>query len=193
MLIYVALGNPGVEYELSRHNFGWLVADEIEDRVRILSKKQTESYRLLLCRYGGQDLAVCKPQTYMNRSGLAVANLLRERGCEIEDLIVLHDDLDIPFGQIRLKFGGGHGGHKGLISILRELGRDDFLRMRLGIGTDPHPPDGSEYVLGPFPEEETEALERVIANAADAALELLHSDYKQVMNRINRRELPSES
>lgn len=188
MWIFVALGNPGVEYELSRHNYAWLVADAVEDRSRIVSEKKTPSYKLVQGRQGGKNFFLCKPLTFMNRSGLAVANVLSNLDADVGNLVVMHDDLDIPFGGVRLKSGGGPGGHKGLISILRELGRPDFLRMRLGIGTEPKPPDGSDYVLGIFSEGEMELLEETIVVAAEAALELLHTNYLKVQSRINRRQ-----
>jgi PTH1 family peptidyl-tRNA hydrolase len=192
MRALVALGNPGPQYEFTRHNYGWLVADQIEDRSRVKKRQKTPSYVLIQATHRGTEFLICRPQTYMNDSGIAVANLLKASPLEIDDLIVMHDDLDIPFGTIKLKIGGGHAGHKGLISILRELGRDDFARLRLGIGCEPKPHDGSEYVLQPFGDEQIEILENTIGLAVEAALDAVAGDIKLVMNTVNRREKEKE-
>lgn len=187
MNIIVALGNPGPAYEFSRHNFGWLVADRIEDKIRIAARSSTQSFRLTEGKYAGNNFLICRPTTYMNRSGIAVDNLLRLRKADPEDLLVIYDDIDLPFESIRLRRGGGDGGHKGIRSIIRELGHGEFLRLRLGIAQEAKPLDTSEYVLSPFSGEETEALDRIIEKAAVAALDLLSTDAKLVMNRVNRR------
>jgi len=191
----IALGNPGAGYEFTRHNYGWLVADELEDRLRITGREKTASYHLVRAAHAGAELLICRPQTFMNHSGIAVDNLLRAHHLELEDLLVLHDDLDIPFGRIRLKDGGGHSGHKGLISIIRELGGTDFLRLRLGIGCDPRPADSVAYVLQPFDESEIDTLGKTIKRAAEATIDLLHNPPALVMNRVNRRQrqVPGES
>ena len=186
----VALGNPGPQYEFTRHNYGWLVADQLEDRLRVSSRRETPSYKLVSAAYARETIVICKPQTYMNLSGVAVDNLMREQRIDLDEIVVLHDDLDIPFGSIRLKSGGGHGGHKGLISIIRELGRGDFLRLRLGIGRDPRPPDTVEYVLQAFDEDEMGPLEECTEAAVTAVLDLTRSDPRLVMNRVNRRPKP---
>lgn len=187
MLAIIALGNPGPEYAFTRHNYGWLVADRIEDSVTIAGRRTAPSYVLVTARSRGRDLLICRPQTYMNRSGIAVDNLVREYGLEPEDLIVLYDDIDIEFGRIRLRIGGGDGGHKGIRSIINELGWRDFLRLRLGIKPEEKPEDAAEYVLAPFSEAETEALQELVPRAANAALQLLTTEPKLAMNQINRR------
>ncbi len=132
-------------------------------------------------------MLLCRPLTMMNHSGIAVANLLSSHHVEIERMVVLHDDLDIPLGQLRIKVGGGHGGHKGLISIIKELGRSDFIRLRLGIGVEPKPSDTTAYVLEPFSEKEMSVLMQVLPAAVEAALDLVHNEPALVMNRVNRR------
>ncbi len=187
MHAFVALGNPGPKYEFTRHNYGWLVADQVEDRVRVRGRSATPSYELVIASHRGNDFLLCRPLTYMNHSGIAVANLMKSQKLEVDDLVVLHDDLDIPFGRIKLKVAGGHAGHKGLISIIRELGGSDFVRLRLGIGHDPKPPDSVAYVLQPFDEEEMQTLEQTIEEAVIAVMDLVTSDTKLVMNRVNRK------
>jgi PTH1 family peptidyl-tRNA hydrolase len=191
MRAVVALGNPGPRYEFTRHNYGWLVADQVEERVRVRKRDRTPSYDLIRAVYRGSELVICRPLTYMNDSGVAVANLLKALKLETRDLLVLHDDLDIPFGKIRLKIGGGHAGHKGLISIIGELGGGDFARLRLGIGRDPKPPDSVEYVLQPFDDAQIETLEKTIDSAVQTTLDAVISEIRLVMNRINRREKES--
>ena len=190
MRVFLALGNPGPRYELSRHNYGWLAADFLEDRLTTVGKEKTASYSLVRARHAGHELLICRPLTSMNRSGIAAANLLRAHAAEAERMVVLHDDLDIPLGTIRLKDGGGDGGHKGLISIVRELGRADFLRLRLGIGADTRPDDPVAYVLGRFTDSELQDVERVLPVAAEAALQLLRGEPQHVMNWLNRKAGP---
>ncbi len=190
MRLFLALGNPGQRYELSRHNYGWLAADYLEDRLTTVGREETASYSLVRARHAGDELLICRALTMMNRSGIAAANLMRAHAAEAERMVVLHDDLDIPLGGIRLKAGGGDGGHKGLISVIRELGRADFLRLRLGIGTDPRPADPVAYVLGHFTDDELQEVERVLPVAAEAALQLLRGEPEQVMNWLNRKAGP---
>ncbi|HUX07022.1 MAG TPA: aminoacyl-tRNA hydrolase [Acidobacteriota bacterium] len=187
MRAFIALGNPGPRYEFTRHNYGWLVADQVEDSIRIRERSNTQSYELVRASHRGSDFLICRPLTYMNHSGIAVANLMKSHKLEVTDLVVLHDDLDIPFGRIKLKVGGGHAGHKGLISIIRELGSNDFARLRLGIGCEPKPPDSVAYVLEPFDEGEVKILERTAEEAAIAVMDLVTSETNLVMNQVNRR------
>lgn len=183
----IALGNPGAEYAFTRHNFGWLAADRIEDRATVAGRSNRQSYTQVTARHRGAEFAVCRPQTYMNLSGAAVNQALKDRRIGIEELLVIYDDLDIAFGRVKLAQGGGDGGHKGIRSIINTLGRNDFLRLRLGIGAAFRPRDAAEFVLTPFNTEETAALDGLLDIAADAALDLLHSDARLVMNRVNRR------
>lgn len=188
MRLFVALGNPGARYELSRHNFAWLLADRLEDRLTILAREQKASYVMHRAVFQGQKIYLCRPLTFMNHSGIAVANALGEIKADVDEMVIMHDDIDIPFGRIRVKTGGGHGGHKGLISVMRELGRPDFTRLRLGIGVEPKPLDVTAFVLAPFSEGEMSTIESVLDTAADATLDLVSSDPLLVMNRVNRRE-----
>lgn len=187
MKLVVGLGNPGERYRFSRHNLGFLVIDELADREGIsLSQKGFEA------RYGKGSVGttpalLAQPQTFMNRSGLAVRRLFDYFKIDLENLIVVHDDLDLPFGTLRLKKGGGSGGHKGLISVVESLGEDDFIRVRMGIGKPPHKGMVEDYVLQFLTREEAERLSEVISEAAEAVALLMSSGLSAAMNRYNGR------
>lgn len=188
MKAIIALGNPGAKYEFTRHNFGWLVADRIEDSITVTGRKKTPSYTLVSGKSSGKPLLICRPQVFMNRSGISVENFLRDEKLELEDVVVVYDDIDILFGHMKLRSGGGDGGHKGIRSILREIGNADFLRMRMGIRQQDMLAGTSEFVLSAFNEEETQALDALIEKAAKALLDLLRLEAKLVMNYVNRKE-----
>ena len=188
IILVVGLGNPGQEYAGTRHNVGFMVID------RMLKKLNAESggesgcssifYKL---KYKGKSVIFAKPQTFMNLSGNAVLPLLNREFLERSNLLVIHDELDLPLGRIRIRKGGSSGGHNGINSIIESLnGQQDFMRMRIGIGRDK---DVVDYVLGSFKEEEKELLEKVIDCAADAAIELLKAPAPAVMNRVNALDL----
>ncbi|HOI73523.1 MAG TPA: aminoacyl-tRNA hydrolase [Syntrophales bacterium] len=187
MKLIVGLGNPGERYRFSRHNLGFLVIDELAERENIpLSQKRFEAV------FGKGAVSttpalLTKPQTYMNLSGLAVRRLFDFFKIDLEDLIVVHDDLDLPFGALRLKKGGGSGGHKGLISVMESLGGDNFIRVRMGIGKPPHKGMVEDYVLQILPREQAERLSEVVSEAAEAIGFLMTSGLPAAMNRYNGR------
>jgi peptidyl-tRNA hydrolase, PTH1 family len=171
--IIVGLGNPGSRYQHTRHNLGFDVID-------VLARRSAISMRLhaadALCgtgRVGGRTVLLAKPQTYMNISGRAVARLVRQYLQDNEQLIVVHDDIDLPLGSIRVKRQGGAAGHRGVQSLIDFLGHGNFVRLRLGIGRPPCKEDIVEYVLSPFRTEETDAYEAMIAQAVERVLVLL--------------------
>ena len=177
MLLIVGLGNPGRSYERTRHNAGYLVVEELAKRHggSWRSKKKAEAAPVGL---GLKNVTLLKPTTYMNNSGSALA------GYRVEDLIVVHDDLDLPPGDVRVKIGGGAGGHNGLRSIMNNLG-NDFVRVRVGIG---RPPEGAhitvtDYVLGRM----DSAVKEAISAAADAVEAVLENGPEWAMNRLNAR------
>ncbi len=187
MKLIVGLGNPGEKYRFSRHNLGFLVIDGLADREEIpLSQKRFEAI------YGKGSVGplpalLAKPQTYMNLSGMSVRRLFDFYKIDLGNLIVVHDDLDLPFGTLRLKKGGGAGGHKGLISVIQSLGEDDFIRVRMGIGKPPHKGMVEDYVLQILPREDLERLSEVITEAAEAIGLLVTSGLPAAMNRYNGR------
>jgi PTH1 family peptidyl-tRNA hydrolase len=159
--LIVGLGNPGVKYELNRHNLGFIVLDNLAYKYKIDMSKKKE-----LCIIGrgaveGVKVLLAKPQTYMNKSGFGVVRLLNYFKLEPKDLIVIHDDLDLEFGQIKIKEKGGHGGHNGIRSIMDLLNDPNFMRLRVGIGRPPGRMPAEKYVLLNFSESDEELTELV--------------------------------
>lgn len=172
--LVVGLGNPGPRYELTRHNVGQLVLDELADRRSEGFKAHKANARVAetWLRPGEAKLILAKPNSFMNVSGGPVSALARFYGVAPERVIVVHDELDIPFDSVRLKSGGGHGGHNGVRDVAKALGTPDFPRVRVGIGRPPGRQDPADWVLDPWSAAERSALPLVIDEAADA-VELL--------------------
>ena len=147
--LIVGLGNPGPKYSWTRHNAGFMVLDELARRAGIAVSRKTFSGFFGEGTYRGERLLLLKPQTFMNLSGRSVNPALHFHRLSLQDLIVIHDDLDIPFGRVKLKDGGGHAGHNGLRSLMQELGGGQFARIRVGVGRPLHG-DAADYVLSPF-------------------------------------------
>lgn len=172
--LIVGLGNPGPRYELTRHNVGQLVLDELADRRGESFRAHKANARVAetWLRPGGPKLVLAKPNSFMNVSGGPVAGLARFYGVEPSHVVVVHDELDIPFDTIRLKIGGGHGGHNGVRDVAKALDTAEFPRVRVGIGRPPGRQDAADWVLDPFSGAERRELPLVLADAADA-VELL--------------------
>lgn len=187
-LIY-GLGNPGDQYKYTRHNIGFLVADFLAEKWNISLKRQKNR---LVCGKGRVDrtpVMLAKPYTYMNLSG----EPLKAMDVDPGDLIVIHDDMDIPFGLVRVKSGGGTGGHKGLVSIVEALSDNEFNRIRCGIGRPVNGCDPRDYVLGHFTQEDLPVIRSQIEDAATAVEICLRDGVSRAMNVYNRRdrEIPS--
>ena len=185
MKIIVGLGNTGARYERTRHNVGFLVIDRLAAQQGIAVDRS-----LCSCLIGegileNRDVVLAKPQTFMNRSGSAVACLLRERAISADDLAVVNDDLDLPFGRIRIRPSGSAGGHRGLISISEELAGTPFLRIRVGIGRPPEGCSVIDYVLEGFSAVENEKLDEIIDRAAAAIACLLREGMGAAMTSYN--------
>ena len=187
MLVVVGLGNPGTEYEGTRHNAGFMVVDLLSGRWRKPFKPGKGDYLAVRGSVGGRDLALVKPLTYMNNSGAAVLDALRQFDAEAENLLVVVDDFALPLGTIRMRPGGSDGGHNGLYSVISDLRREDFPRLRCGIGRTDQKPTGdmAEFVLSPFREDELETARQMIARAADAVTEFVTGSITGAMNRFN--------
>lgn len=168
--LVVGLGNPGAQYAGNRHNVGQMVADELARRLGASFKSHKTGTRVAegFLRPGGPKLVVAKSNGYMNTSGGPVAALLRFTSVAPERLIVVHDELDIPFGTIKLKRGGGSGGHNGLKDITKALGTPEYVRVRVGIGRPPGRMDAASFVLKPFGTAERKELPMLICDGADA-------------------------
>jgi peptidyl-tRNA hydrolase, PTH1 family len=183
-LLVAGLGNPGRGYERTRHNLGWLVADELARR-HGTSFRSKFSGRLAELRIDGRRIALLKPETYMNESGRSLSAAARFFKVEPDQLLVVHDDVDLEPGRLQARGGGGLAGHNGLRSIAQALGTSDFLRLRIGVG---RPGRGdrrsvSDYVLSDFdPEEDVDAL---VTRAADAVETLLHEGLEATQGRFN--------
>ena len=185
MKMIVGLGNPGAGYAQTRHNVGFMVIDKFATAYQLtINKKQGQS----LLGQGfieGQKVLLVKPQTFMNKSGEAVSEIINYYREGIEDLIIIHDDLDLDFGRLRFKRGGGTGGHNGLKSITKMLNSPEYSRLKIGIG---HPPEfmpTEAYVLGSFPAKEKEEVPEIIKEAVEGLKTWLFEGVDVAMNKFN--------
>ncbi|HZL03855.1 MAG TPA: aminoacyl-tRNA hydrolase [Coriobacteriia bacterium] len=182
--LVVGLGNPGPEYARTRHNAGFMVIDLLAENLRVSYWKGEAGAKVGLARLGDDDLVLAKPQTFMNVSGKAVRKLAEEYGVDPADVVVIHDDLDLPEETVRVKRGGGHGGHNGLRSVSEQLG-GDYIRVRLGIGRPPGRQDPADFVLAPMRADAAERLEAVVPHAAQAVLHVLERGVDSAMQEYN--------
>ena len=184
--LLVCLGNPGDQYENTRHNVGFMVADELAERSHV--PVQRLKFRALTgeIRVGDQRVLVIKPQTYMNLSGEAVKLAGGFYKIPPDHVLVISDDVSLPLGKLRIRAGGSAGGHNGLKNIIAHLGTDQFPRIRLGVGQKPHPDyDMADWVLGKFQGEDKKAVEAAVKKAADAAECLIREGVDKAMNQYN--------
>jgi peptidyl-tRNA hydrolase, PTH1 family len=186
-LVVVGLGNPGAEYEGTRHNVGFQVIDELARRVKSRLKRGDGDYLFSLCRMDGRNLVLVKPLTYMNNSGQAALGVLERFAAPIENLMVIADDFALPLGVIRVKPKGSDGGHNGLYSIIYTLGSNEFPRIRCGIQQEAMPGknEKADFVLSAFEPGEIEAVNAMVVRAADAALEFGRTGIARTMNLYN--------
>ncbi len=189
--LIVGLGNPGSKYLWTRHNAGFMVLDELARRAGIPVTRKTFSGLYGEGSYRGERLLLLKPQTFMNLSGRSVNPALHFHRLSLQDLIVIHDDIDIPFGRVKLKEGGGHAGHNGLRSLMQELGGGQFARIRVGVGRPLHG-DAADYVLSPFDRDEQAHLPLILEGAVDF-LELLFAEgLPKAMSLCNNKDFLAE-
>lgn len=185
MFLVVGLGNPGKEYENTRHNLGFKVIDELASRLRISSFKSKHQSFLAEGEISDHKVILAQPQTFMNNSGLAVKGVLSWHKIDLAKLIVIYDDVDLEVGQIRIREGGSAGGHHGVESIIASLGTADFKRVRLGISRESLTSDVSEYVLQQIPSTQRELLDSAIISAAEAVEAIVSSGIAAAMNKFN--------
>jgi len=186
--LIVGLGNPGIEYQFTPHNLGFLTIDRIAGERGI--EVRNRQCRALTARaeIAGQAVVLAKPETYMNLSGLSVRELVAEHQVDVKtDLIVIYDELDLALGTIRIRQRGSSAGHNGMESILGELGMDEFLRIRLGIAPDRKISDGVKYVLTPFRKAQDKVVDEILDTAAQAVEVILKDGPAAAMNRFNRK------
>jgi PTH1 family peptidyl-tRNA hydrolase len=188
MKIVVGLGNPGRKYQLTRHNAGFMAVDALARSLRF--DFDQEKYHAVIgrARMGNRDVLILKPQTFMNDSGRSVKAAMRYTSASSSgDLIVVHDELDLPLGVVRVKIGGGHGGHNGLRSIAEHLGTPEFIRVRIGIGRPPSGMDSAAFVLSLFSPAERIAAEEAVSRAAEVIAEVIADGPTRAMNRFNQK------
>ncbi|HEY5595256.1 MAG TPA: aminoacyl-tRNA hydrolase [Nitrospiria bacterium] len=190
MKILVGLGNPGADYARSRHNVGFMVLDAYAKSLAVSFRKSSPRIHTAHGTVQGRNrnderVILAKPQTYMNRSGSAVLELLRETGAEPSDLLVVHDELDLDLGRLRLKSKGGHGGHRGVQSIIASLQTHQFYRLRVGIGRPPAHQAADKYVLSVFLPEERSVVQETIKRSVTALDCFIKEGPEATMNRFH--------
>ncbi|HAZ61495.1 MAG TPA: aminoacyl-tRNA hydrolase [Gammaproteobacteria bacterium] len=191
--LIVGLGNPGDEYAATRHNAGFWLLDRLADGAQLRFRREAKLQGELARLDGGSECWLFKPQTFMNRSGDAVGAVLRFYRIEPREILVVHDDLDLPAGAVRLKRGGGHGGHNGLRDLAEKLGTGDYLRLRIGIGHPGSAPQVVGYVLGRPSAAERESIDGAIGDALRELPAVLGGEAERVMNLLNRRGVKAPS
>lgn len=189
MKLIVGLGNPGTQYAETRHNIGFMVVSHLAERAGIALKRKGYQSFYGAGRVAGEELTILLPQTYMNCSGASVAPACQSLGVNPGDLIVVHDEIDLAFGCLRVKAGGGHGGHNGLRSIGGTLGENGYARLRMGVGRPPAGGDVSGHVLSRFSATERISLQKYFEVASDALELLLREGAQEAMNSYNNREV----
>jgi peptidyl-tRNA hydrolase, PTH1 family len=184
--LVVGLGNPGPNYAQTRHNLGFMVADRLATRLGSNFKVHKRSgAEIVTGRLGGRSVVLAKPRCYMNESGRQVGPLAKFYSVSAADVLIIHDELDIDFGQIRLKLGGGEGGHNGLRSVASALGTKDFQRIRIGIGRPPGRKDPAAFVLENFNATERPEVPTICGQAADATELLIELGLEAAQNRVH--------
>ncbi len=185
--LIVGLGNPGLQYEKTRHNAGFLAMDEIVKQFGAGEFKNKFQSLLSECRIGDNRCLLCKPQTYMNESGTAVQQIAHFYKIKPQNVIVIFDDTTLDIGHLRIRRNGSDGGHNGIKDIIQLLGTNDIPRVKIGIGKRPHPDfDLKDWVLGKFTDEDLKNLEPVFKNSAKAVGCMIEESIDQAMNKYNR-------
>lgn len=193
MLLIVGLGNPGRDYAHTPHNLGFEVIERLARAARVHKRERRAQSRLWRARLDARSVLLAQPQTYMNLSGVAVSKLVRGEKLTLAELVVVFDDVDLPWGTIRIRERGSGGGHKGLESVIQELGTQEFVRVRLGIQPPGPVNDLAEYVLTPMGKAERTQAGEMVEQAAGAVRTILREGAKKAMNRFNRRAAAGES
>ena len=183
--LLIGLGNPGREYRDTRHNFGFMLIDRLAVRLNARGMKVQSKAIVTDAMYEDRKLILAKPQTYMNLSGPSVQGLVHFYKIPLTNVMVLSDDLDIPFGTIRIRAAGGPGGQRGLASVIETLGTKDFPRMRLGIGRPPGKMDPANFILQNFSRAEMKVISEILDRAADAVFEFVKNGLDMSMNKFN--------
>jgi peptidyl-tRNA hydrolase, PTH1 family len=192
MRLIVGLGNPGPEYQWTPHNLGFLAVDEIANRAGIRVERPEAKALVGLGKVSGHDVILAKPLTFMNLSGFSVRDLLAKYEVEPDELLVMFDERDLPWGMIRIGERGSAGTHNGAKSVVSALGTQEFARLRLGCGPDHPVGDLAEYVLRPMKKAQLEVASEMVATAGDAVEMIVTQGIAAAMNKYNRRNPPAE-
>lgn len=187
MILVAGLGNPGSEYASTKHNIGFLAVDEIGKRVGIELTKKKFSGSFGEGFFNNEKLLLLKPETYMNRSGESVSSAANFYNIPSENIVVVHDEMDLPTGTVRIKAGGGSAGHKGINSIIEKIGDRGFIRVRIGIGKPREKSEGASHVLARFEKGKRDIVQDSIVRAADAVLEIIENGVEKAMNKFNAK------
>jgi PTH1 family peptidyl-tRNA hydrolase len=185
MYLVVGLGNPGTEYENTRHNLGFKVIEELARRLSIISLKFKSQSLIAENKIKGHKVIIAEPQTYMNNSGPAVRGLMEWFKIKPENLILIYDDVDLEVGQLRIREKGGAGGHHGVESVIESVGTTHFTRVRIGVGREDLTGDVSDYVLKAIPSSQREKIDEAVVLAADAVESIVGEGLDRAMNRFN--------
>jgi PTH1 family peptidyl-tRNA hydrolase len=188
MKLIVGLGNPGKQYEGTRHNLGFLIVDRLAAQNHIAMSEGACDSIVGEGSCGGVRAILAKPQTFMNRSGAAIQCLIERHHGSADNLVVIYDDLDLPFGRLRIRPRGGAGGHRGMLSIGEQLAGAPFCRVRVGIGRPPAGMEAVDYVLERFAAQESSELERIVDRAAESVVTLLRDGPERAMACYNQAE-----
>jgi PTH1 family peptidyl-tRNA hydrolase len=183
--LIIGLGNPGKKYRLTKHNVGFRVVDRFAKEKGIKLKRRLGKLQIGEGRIGVERIVIAKPLTYMNRSGSVVKKLIKGLGIPLDHLVVVHDDLDMRCGRIKIKEKGGHGGHKGVSSIIEQLENSAFLRVKVGIDKPETSDEGTDYVLSPFDDEQHPLVEESIERASEAIETIIVSGQAKAMSMYN--------
>ena len=181
MRLIAGLGNPDVKYMNTRHNMGFMILDEI---IKSKNLKLSEKFKSYFAKDG--DILYAMPATYMNLSGLAVAEIMKFFKLDIKDILIVYDDISLPLGTLRFRSNGSDGGHNGIKSIIKEIGSSDFNRLKSGIGPQPLNMPSEKFVLADFRDDEKDKLNKIVKIGADAALDWLSNDVSKLQNLYNK-------
>ncbi len=191
MWVIVGLGNPGPQYERSRHNAGFMAIDQLARQIGAGNFRSKHGGLIASAHINTSRVVLFKPMEYMNNSGFAVSRCLQFHDVSVDSMIVIHDEIDLPFGTLRLKSGGGHGGHNGLRSIITQLGENGFSRVRIGMGKPAHQGQHEKitgHVLGNLPPQATQELESLLDRACQSVETIVQSGIVVAMNQYNSRQ-----
>jgi len=187
MFLVAGLGNPGEEYELSPHNLGFMVVDRLAERHGIRITRKDSRALIGVGEIDGREVMLAKPQTYMNLSGTSLAPLMEKHGIELGRLVVVYDELDLPWMAVKIKPKGSAAGHNGMKSVIGSLNTSDFVRMRLGIHPGHPLNSGADYVLAPVKRSQRKELDELVDYAADGVRSIIAEGVEKAMTRFNRR------